>query len=90
MINAMFLHSLLSKYVGYHNSSTCAILDHLYATYANIDINQPIKLFFDQIEDVVNFAAAGDSPCTPVQVTTITYQLSECTDKHPLDCSNYR
>jgi hypothetical protein len=66
-------------------------LNHLYATYANInasdllsndkqmkadyDANQPIELLFDQIEDAVDFAAAGDCPYTPTQVTAIAYQL---------------
>ena len=90
-VDAMFLRTLRSKYVGYQNSSTRDILDHLYATYANIsasdllandeqmktdyDAQQPIEIFFDQIKDVVDFAAAGDCPYTPVQVTAIAYQL---------------
>ena len=90
-IEDMFLRPLRSKYVGYQNSSTRDFLDHLYATYANIsasdllsndeqtkadyDANQPIELFFDQIEDSVDFAAAGNCPYTPTQVTAIAYQL---------------
>jgi hypothetical protein len=90
-VEAMFLLPLRSKYVGYQNSSTRDFLDHLYATYANIsasdllsnneqmkanyDANQPIELFFDQIEDSVNFAAAGNCPYTPAQVTAIAYEL---------------
>jgi hypothetical protein len=90
-LQAMFQRSLWSKYVGYQNSSTHAILDHLYATYTNIstsdlltnndqirtdyDINQPIELFFNQVKDAVNFAAAGNSSYTSVHITTITYQL---------------
>ncbi len=105
-VDAMFLRSLRSKYVGYQNSSTRAILDHLYATYANIsasdlltndnqmktdyDVNQPIKLFFDQIEDAVDFAAAGDSPYTPVQVTTIAYQLVFKTAMFPDECKLWK
>jgi hypothetical protein len=81
-VEDMFLRPLRSKYVGYQNSSTCNLLDHLYATYANIsasnllandeqmkadyDANQPIEVFVDQIEDSVNFAAAGDCPYTPM------------------------
>ena len=32
----MFIHSLRHKYAGYGLTNTRAILDHLYATYANI------------------------------------------------------
>mgnify|MGYP002806862359 FL=1 len=90
-VEDMFLRPLRSKYVGYQNSSTLDFFNHLYATYANInasdllsndeqmkadyDANQPIELFFDQIEDAVDFAAAGDCPYTPTQVTAIAYQL---------------
>jgi hypothetical protein len=72
----LFLHPL--KYVGYQNSSTRNFPRHLYATYASISASdllsnnkhmksssnskQPIKLFFDMIEDAVNFAAAGGCP----------------------------
>ena len=58
-VDEMFIRSLRHSYVGYGLTTTCAILDHLYATYANIssadlqennavfgtpcDINQPIE-----------------------------------------------
>jgi hypothetical protein len=90
-VEDMILRPLRSKYVGYQNSSTLDFFNHLYATYANInasdllskdkqmkadyDANQPIELFFDQIEVAVDFAAAGDCPYTPTQVTVIAYQL---------------
>jgi hypothetical protein len=90
-VEDMILRPLRSKYVGYQNSSTLDFFNHLYATYANInasdllskdkqmkadyDANQPIELFFDQIEVAVDFAAAGDCPYTPTQVTAIAYQL---------------
>jgi hypothetical protein len=43
---------------------------------SDYNANQPIELFFDQIEDsVVDFAAAGNCPYIPIQVTSIAYQL---------------
>jgi hypothetical protein len=101
-VDAMFLRTLRSKYVGYQNSSTQDMLDHLYSTYAKISasdllsndaqmkndyhVNQPIKLFYDQIEDSVDFAAAGDCPYTPIQVTAIAYQLVFKTGMFPKEC----
>jgi hypothetical protein len=78
----------------------------LYATYANIsasdllasnakmktdiNVNQPIELFFDQIEDAVDFAAAGKCPYTPEQVTAVAYQLVFKTGMFPDDCKLWK
>jgi hypothetical protein len=90
-VEDMFLRPPCSTYVGYENSSSLDLFKHLYATYANINAldllsndeqmkadynaNQPIELFFDQIDDAVDFAAAGDCPYTPTQVTAICYYI---------------
>jgi hypothetical protein len=42
-INATYLKTLRSKYVGFQNRSTRDILDHLYSTYANISASQLLK-----------------------------------------------
>jgi hypothetical protein len=105
-IDATYLKTLRSKYVGFQNRSTRDILDHLYSTYANISAsqllendtqmktsygaNQPIELFFDQIEDAVDFADAGESPYTPVQVTNIAYQLVFQTGLLPDECKLWK
>jgi hypothetical protein len=105
-IDPMFLRTLRSKYVGYQQHSTRNILDHLYATYANIsasdlltndakmktdiNVNQPIELFFDQIEDAVDFAAAGKCPYTPEQVTAVAYQLVFKTAMFPDECKLWK
>jgi hypothetical protein len=102
----MFLRTLRSKYVGRQQHSTQDILDHLYATYANIsasdhlandakmktdiNINQPIELFFDQIEDAVDFSAAGKGPYTPQHVTAVAYQLVFKTTMFPDDCKQWK
>jgi hypothetical protein len=105
-VDAMFLQTLRSKYVGYQNSTTQDILDHLYSIYANIsasdllandaqmktdyDVNHPIELFYDQIEDAVDFAAAGDCPYTPIQLTAIAYQLVFKTGMFPEECKLWK
>ena len=66
----MFIRSLRYKYVRYSLTTIRAIMDHLYATYANIssadlqdndavfctpyDINQPIESLFDRVEKGFN------------------------------------
>ena len=65
----MFIRSLRHKYVRYGLKTTRDILDHLYATYANIssvdlqennaifctpyDINEPIESLFNRVKTAV-------------------------------------
>ena len=87
----MFVRSLRHRYVGYGTTTTCTILDHLYATYAKIssadlqdnnprlrapyDANFLIGGLIDQVEGTVEYAASGNTPYTPLQVVSIAYQL---------------
>lgn len=105
-VEPMFLRTLRNKYTGYQQHSTRDILDHLYTTYANIsasdllandtkmktdiNVNQPIELFFDQIEDAVDFAAAGKCPYTPEQVAAVAYQLVFKTGMFPDDAKTWK
>ena len=66
-VDEMCIRSLQHKYVGYGLTSTRTILNHVYATYANIssaylqendavfwtpyDINQPTETLFDRVEN---------------------------------------
>jgi hypothetical protein len=105
-MDATYLKTLRSKYVGLQNRSTRDILHHLYSTNENIGMsqllendtqmktsygaNQPIEIFFDQVEDAVDFADAGESPCTPVQVTNIAYQLVFQAGLFPDECKLWK
>ena len=67
------------------------LLYHLYTTYAQIspadlqhndaklrspyDANHPIKNLFNHVDNAVEYAASGETPYTPKQVVTMTYQL---------------
>ena len=44
------------------------------------DVNMSIKVLFDQIEDFVDYAAAGNSPKTPEQIFMTGQQLITETD----------
>ena len=87
----MFIRSLRHEYVVYGLTTTRTIPDHLYATYANIsfaylqendavfrtpyNINQPIEILFDRVENCRDYAAAGNTPYNLKQVISIAFQL---------------
>ena len=82
------------------------MLMHLYAAYARIsegdleendarmkadyDVNQPIEVLIDQIDDAVDMAAAAENPYTPEQVVTIAYTLVFKTGMFADDCKLWR
>ena len=74
------MRSLRYKYVGYTNVKTLTILNYLYNTYAKIiakelkendkhlntpyDSNETIEILINLVENAINYAAAGNNPCT--------------------------
>jgi hypothetical protein len=105
-VDDMFVRSLQTKYIGYLNVTTLQILDHLYNEYARIsaadlqsndvsfksayDPNLPIESLFDQIENAVEFAAAGNTPYSPEQVVATAYQLIYATGMFLDDCKLWK
>jgi hypothetical protein len=105
-VDEMFIRRLQTKYLGYLNVTTRQLLDHLYAQYARIsssdlqdndvafkkpyDPNLPIESLFDQIEDGIDYAAAGLSPYTPAQVTNTAFQLIHATGMFVEDCKIWK
>jgi hypothetical protein len=105
-VDDMFVRCLQTKYIGYLNVSTRQILDHLYSQYARIsaadlqendvafktayDPNLPIETLFDQIENAVNYAAAGNTPYSPQQVVATAYQLLFATGMFPDECKVWK
>ena len=67
----LYVRYLHHKYIGYGKTTTRALLEHLYSTYANIsasdlqdndkrlrapyDINQPFETLIDQVENAVDY-----------------------------------
>ena len=90
-VDEIFIRSLRHRYVGYGTTTTSTILEYLYATYANIlsadlqdndarlqvpyNSNLHIEALIDQVEDAVEYAAAGNTPYSPLQVFGIAYQF---------------
>ena len=105
-VDEMYVRFLRHKYIGYSNVSTRGLLDHLYAAYADIlstalqdnntrlkassDANLQIRTIFDQVENAVEIAAAGNSPYTPVQVVNAAFQLFFQTGLFADDCKAWK
>jgi hypothetical protein len=106
VVDPMYLAALRLPYVGIGTRTPLELLAHLYATYAQItaadldkndvamkqpcDVNQPIEIFFKQIEDATEFAAAGQTPYSPQQVLNIAYQLVFRTGIFADDCKIWK
>lgn len=105
-VNPMYLATLRLPYVGLGTRTPLELLAHLYANYAKItaadldkndaamkqpcDVNLPIEVMFKQIDDALEFAAAGQSPYTPQQVLNIAYQLVFKTGLFSDDCKIWK
>jgi hypothetical protein len=82
------------------------MIQHLYTEYARIsaddllendkrfkapfDANLPIENLFTQIDDGVNYAAAGNTPYTPAQVLACAYQLVFATGLFNIECKLWK
>jgi hypothetical protein len=106
VIDPMYLATLRLPYVGLGTRTPLQILAHLYTNYAKItpsdldandramkqpcDVNQPIEAMYQQIEDAIEFAAAGQTPYSPEQVLSIAYQLVFRTGIFTDDCKLWK
>ena len=57
---------------------------------APYDVNLPIETFFDQIEDAIEYASAGNAPFTPVQVVNTAYNVIFTTGMFNDDCKIWK
>ena len=106
VIDPVYLATLRLPYVGIGTRTPLQILAHLYTNYAKItpadlnnndqamkqpcDVNQPIEVLYQQIEDAIEFAAAGQTPYSPEQVLNIAYQLIFRTGIFSDDCKIWK
>jgi hypothetical protein len=86
-----YLTALSDEIVGYANYTTLQLLTHILTYYAMIapteltqnyerlntpyDPNQPIEIFFQQIQDARAFAVAGGQPYGAVMIVNVAYTL---------------
>jgi hypothetical protein len=106
VIDPMYLKTLRLPYVGIGTRTPLQLMAHLYTNYAKItpsdldnndrtmkqpcDVNQPIEVLYQQIEDAIEFAAAGQTPYTPEQVINTGYQLVFRTGIFSDDCKIWK
>ena len=105
-VDDIYLKALRNKYVGFSNQTFLTMMAHLYLHYAKIspsdltlnnkamkkayDPNQPIENLFEQINDAVEYAAAGKNPYTDAQIESTAYQLVFNTGVFSLECKEWR
>ena len=105
-VNSMYLRALAHRITGFANVTTLTMLKHLYKNYGRLspadlqdndtrmrtkyDPNQPIEILFDQVEDSISLAAAGQAPYTPAQIVSIAYNLVFNTGLFPEACREWR
>jgi hypothetical protein len=86
-----YLNALSDEIVGYANCTSLQLLTHLLKYYAMIapteptqsyerlnapyDPNQPIEMFFQQIQDARAFAVAGGQPYGAAMIVNVAYTL---------------
>ena len=105
-VDDMFVRSLRNRHIRHTNVTTLQILTHLYTTYAKIKpsdldanhdrMNAPydadllIKASFNQIEDSIDFASAGNAPFTPVQVVNTAFNVTASTGMFQDNCKIWK
>ena len=105
-IDEVYIRLLRGKYIGYANVTTLQMLTHLYISYARIsqfnleendkrlkqqwDTNQPFKVLIDQIEDAIDYAAAGNTPYYKEQITNTAYNIVYHTGIFRDECKTWR
>ena len=90
-VDDIFTRALKNRYIGYVNVTTKELLNHLFTTYGKItgnnlrvndmrmnapyNVNLPIEVLFDQVEDRMDYADAGNHPKTPEHIFITGHQL---------------
>ena len=101
----MYYRTLRNRHTGYAIVSTRDI-SHLYPQYGNItpqdlqendckmktpfDVSQPIETMYDQVEDAMELADAGQTPYSAEQVVAIAYSLVFNTGQFTDACRDWK
>ena len=88
----MYLKIFQNRHMGFANVTTKQMLRHLYDNYGVIrpnelaendmrmketfDATMPIENLYEQIENAVEFAEAGNAPYTNAQIIATAYSLN--------------
>lgn len=101
----MYFKALRNPHVGYTNATTFQLIQHLYNTYGRItqidlsdnekrlkqtyDPTLPIENLFSQVEEAIEYAAAGGAPFTNNQIVTNAYLLIFQTGQFERACEDW-
>ena len=94
-VDDIFTRALKNRYIGYANITTKELLNHLFTTYGKIsgndlrvndtrmnapyNVNLPIEVLFNQMEEGMDYADAGNHFKTPEQTVVTGQQLIQDT-----------
>jgi hypothetical protein len=106
VIDPVYLATLRLPFVGIGTRTPLELMAHLCTNYAKItpadlddndramkqpcDVNHSIEVLYQQIEDAIEFAAAGQTPYSPEQVLNVAYQLIFRTGIFSDDCTIWK
>ena len=105
-VDEAYIRSLWYRYIGYANITTKEMLAHLYLAYAKIsdgeledndkrmradyDMNQPMEVLIEKIDNSVDITAAADNPYSAEQMVTVAYNAVFKTGMFADDCKMWR
>ncbi len=105
-INDTYLCELRNKYTGYLGVSTRDLFDHLLDRYGKItpadienckrrmndalDSTQPIDVYFQKVDDCVQYAADGQVAFTPDQILQTAYHAISTSGHYNEACKEWR
>jgi hypothetical protein len=105
-IDNIYYRSLRNRITGYANVTTLTILRHLCDTCGKIsptdlididtrmkapyDPSQPIELFFNQVDNAIELAAAANAAYTGPQIIACAYNTILQTGLFPGTCRDWR
>jgi len=105
-INDTYLCELRNKYTGYLGISTRDLFDHLLDRYGKItpadiedckrrmndpiDATQPIDVYFQKVDDCVQYAADGQVAFTPDQILQTAYHAVSTSGYYNDACKEWR
>jgi hypothetical protein len=105
-VNDTYLNELRNKYTGYMGVSSRDLIDHLLDRYGKItpadieeckkrmnepiDSSQPIDIYFQKIDDCIQYAVDGQVAFTPGQILQTVYHAVSTSGYYNEACKEWR
>ena len=81
---------IVHLYIAYSKISDGDLEDNDKQMRADYDVNQPMEVFIEQIDDAVDIMDTADNPCSAEQLVTVAYKLVFKTGIFADDCKMWR